>query len=366
MWITLNMSLDSQKSCIETRISELIYDQFNSLACKNLISSCDKTIKDVVKQAISSSEGGKRLRAYLALEAFDAVRGNCSKDTAYCAMLDVACALEVFQTAALVHDDIIDESALRRGRPSAYCALSKACNSKHIGIGLGLMLGDILATQSFDITRKACTNLRNPQEVLGEFANMQRNVGIGQVLDLSIEMMSLKNPKKLAESSINVFRWKTASYTTIAPLALGFLSAGLNKNYAIKLANDIGEPLGIAFQIADDLIDIVSDSAHTGKPIGGDIREGKRTVLLADALDLSSSEDRLFLIDAYNSNNRNEDDVNRIINIFNQSGAISKSKKRIHNLWVESQEKIDNSTLSEFGKSILNEVSSKFIPREWQ
>ncbi|PZP88985.1 MAG: serralysin, partial [Staphylococcus epidermidis] len=61
MWITLNMSLDSQKSCIETRISELIYDQFNSLACKNLISSCDKTLKDVVKQAISSSEGGKRL-----------------------------------------------------------------------------------------------------------------------------------------------------------------------------------------------------------------------------------------------------------------------------------------------------------------
>lgn len=367
------MSLDSQKSCIDTRISELIYSQFDSLACKNLISNCHKTLKNVVSQAILSSEGGKRLRALFALYAFDAAKESYSatqSDDSYKnsknAMLDVACALEVFQTAALVHDDIIDESALRRGKPSAYCALSKATNNSHIGTGLGLMLGDILASQSFDITRKACENLQNPNEVLCEFTNMQKNVGIGQILDLSIEMMSLDNPQKLAESSINVFRWKTASYTTIAPLALGFLAAGMQKDYAINLANQIGDPLGIAFQLADDLLDIVSDSAHTGKPIGGDIREGKRAVLLADALELCTPEDNLFLINAYTSKNRNEDDVKRIIDIYSKSGAIGKSKKRIHNLWVESQEKIDTSSLSNHSKVILHNISSMFIPKEWQ
>ena len=367
------MSLDSQKSCIDTRIGELIYSQFDSLACKNLISNCNKTLKNVVSQAILSSEGGKRLRALLALYAFDASKESNSatqSDDSYKnsknAMLDIACALEVFQTAALVHDDIIDESALRRGKPIAYCALSKATNSNHIGTGLGLMLGDILASQSFDIARKACENLQNPNEVLCEFANMQKNVGIGQILDLSIEMMSLDDPQKLAESSINVFRWKTASYTTIAPLALGFLAAGMQKDYAINLANQIGDPLGIAFQLADDLLDIVSDSAHTGKPIGGDIREGKRAVLLADALELCTPEDKLFLIDAYTSKSRSEYDVKKIIDIYNKSGAISKSKKRIHNLWVESQEKIDISSLSNHSKVILHNISSMFIPKEWQ
>ncbi len=366
------MSLDSQRSCIDTRISELIYNQFDSLACKNLISNCSETLKSVVSQAILSSQGGKRLRALLALKAFDAAKesskennGHFSNDSKS-AMLNLACALEVFQTAALVHDDIIDESALRRGKPSAYCALSKATNSQHIGTGLGLMLGDILASQSFDISRKACENLQNPHEVLCEFANMQKNVGIGQILDLSIEMMSLDNPQKLAESSINVFRWKTASYTTIAPLALGFLAAGMQKDYAIDLANQIGDPLGIAFQLADDLLDIVSDSTHTGKPIGGDIKEGKRAVLLADALELCTPEDKLFLINAYTSSSRNEDDVKRIIDIYNKSGAISKSKERIHNLWVKSQEKISNSTLNANSKVILRNISSMFIPKEWQ
>ena len=82
------------------------------------------------------------------------------------------------------------------------------------------------------------------------------------------------------EASLNVFRWKTASYTTIAPLEFGMLAAGIGKDDARKQALAVGLPLGLAFQLADDLLDVVSSSSNTGKPVGGDIREGKRTVLL--------------------------------------------------------------------------------------
>lgn len=113
---------------------------------------------------------------------------------------------------------------------------------------------------------------------------MQREVEIGQVLDLAVEMTPLSNPEALANASLNVFRWKTASYTTIAPLLLALLAAGESPDQARHCALAVGRPLGLAFQLADDLLDVVGSSRNTGKPVGGDIREGKRTVLLADAL----------------------------------------------------------------------------------
>ena len=354
-------------SSIESRIAYLISQQFCTSAENNLSSTCAGTLQKVVKQAIVSSEGGKRLRALLTIAAFNSFtsENNTSKIQKQ-SIFDIACALEVFQTAALIHDDIIDESALRRGKPSAYCALSASLNNKHIGTGLGIMLGDLLATESFDIARSAAKNFTYNEEVLEAFASMQKNVGIGQVLDLSIEMMDLSDPLQLAQSSLNVFRWKTASYTTVAPLTLGFLAGSMKPDEAYDLALRIGDPLGIAFQLADDLLDIVSDSKHTGKPIGGDIREGKRAVLLADALQYGNSEERDTLLKAYLRESRSEDDVEKIIKIYYSTGAIENSIKRINKLWQESQKAIDNSQLTSSGKNILHSISERFIPEVWR
>lgn len=354
-------------SSIESRIAYLISQQFCTSAENNLSSTCASTLQKVVKQAIVSSEGGKRLRALLTIAAFNSFtdENNTSKIQKE-SIFDIACALEVFQTAALIHDDIIDESALRRGKPSAYCALSASLNNKHIGAGLGIMLGDLLATESFDIARSAAKNFTYNEELLEAFASMQKNVGIGQVLDLSIEMMDLSDPLQLAKSSLNVFRWKTASYTTVAPLTLGFLAGSMKPDEAYELALLIGDPLGIAFQLADDLLDIVSDSKHTGKPIGGDIREGKRAVLLADALQYGNSEERDTLLKAYLSKSRSEDDVEKIIKIYYSTGAIENSIKRISKLWQESQKAIDNSQLTSSGKNLLHSISERFIPEVWR
>ena len=288
----------NNREIIEPRIIQLVRELTAAPATDEVADALKPVMEQVVDQAASSSQGGKRLRALLALDAFDILAGDVTPDRRD-AMIDLACAIEVFQTAALVHDDIIDESDLRRGRPSAHRALEQAVHSGAIGRGLGLMLGDILATACIEITRRSASRLPNTDALNEAFLTMQREVEIGQVLDLAVEMTPLSNPEALANASLNVFRWKTASYTTIAPLEFGMLAllaAGESPDQARHCALAVGRPLGLAFQLADDLLDVVGSSRNTGKPVGGDIREGKRTVLLADALSAADTADKADLI----------------------------------------------------------------------
>ena len=115
----------NNREIIEPRIIQLVRELTAAPATDEVADALKPVMEQVVDQAASSSQGGKRLRALLALDAFDILAGDVTPDRRD-AMIDLACAIEVFQTAALVHDDIIDESDLRRGRPSAHRALEQA------------------------------------------------------------------------------------------------------------------------------------------------------------------------------------------------------------------------------------------------
>ena len=166
------------------------------------------------------------------------------------------------------------------------------------------MLGDLLATASVDIAHAAAQRMPRPDMIVSTFLRMHREVEIGQVLDLAVELSPLDEPERLARESMNVFRWKTASYTTIAPLEFALLASGRDPRRAHADAMAIGLPLGQAFQLADDLLDVIGSSRSTGKPVGGDIREGKRTVLLADAISGADQRQRRTLIDMFSSQSR--------------------------------------------------------------
>ena len=238
------MTSSSDLEQIETRTLSLVRD-FSFLHADDPVANSCKAVADAVaQQAVTSSEGGKRLRALLTLDAFRAFAPQDVAERDMDAVLDLACAIEVFQTGALVHDDIIDDSDLRRGKPSAHRALATDTHSDAIGHGLGIMLGDMLATASVDIANKAACRLGSGSSVVSAFLNMHREVEIGQVLDLAVELNTLDDPEELASASLNVFRWKTASYTTIAPLEFGMLAAGLAPADARRLALAIGLPLG--------------------------------------------------------------------------------------------------------------------------
>lgn len=354
---------------IEERIDQLVTRFAAPPEDGRVPSDCDALVAAASKQAVVSSQGGKRLRALLALTVFDALARTpaLSPNPAPAnrqAMLDLACAIEIFQTAALVHDDIIDESDMRRGKPSAHRALAAAASSQAIGTGLGIMLGDLLATASVSVAQQATRTLPNGGELVATFLDMHREVEFGQILDLAVEEASLDDPEALATASLDVFRWKTASYTTIAPIRLALLAVGLPAELAREQALAIGEPLGLAFQLADDLLDVAGSPATTGKPVGGDIREGKRTVLLADALTAADESERNELKTAYLADSRDEETVSRVRELFDSTGAIAASRLRIAALWERSLSALDRLEADETARDTIRRACAKFVPAD--
>lgn len=387
---------DQVNQRLRALISELAYPDPDSTPSAALM-------RAVAEQAHSSDEGGKRLRA-LGLLAFSALnprsdaRNNSDATSSPAATptsepldpfaLDLACALELFQTGALVHDDIMDESVLRRGEDSAWVALAQQYShyselfhtsvDQHSqvvgGRGLAIMLGDLFATISLIAANNACSQARaetavhprtepqahtqthaEPQAhaesqtqaaqlssaVMTAMLTMQREVEIGQVLDQANSITPLDNPEEIVANCWSVYERKTASYTSIIPFTLGLLCAGFDENFARLSGFEIGRPVGIGFQIHDDLMDVVPSNPPTGKPLGGDIREGKRTILLADALILSDPDERHTLINLYSKSARTNEDVAQVMAIFQRSGAIERSRQRLQELKHSSDEALD-------------------------
>ena len=361
------MEFTADPVIFEPRIKQLVAEYASNPPDTTIPRACAPVMNAVTGQALRSSEGGKRLRALLTLASYDAAEKQPGTDrsrTVRQAVIDMA--------AALVHDDIIDDSDLRRGKPSAHRALKDVTadqsRADSIGKGLGIMLGDLLATASVAIARNAANSLNKSQAAMRAFLTMHREVEIGQILDLATEEVPLDKPEMLARTSLNVFRWKTASYTTIAPLELGLIAAGVNPTKARAIAESIGVSLGLAFQLADDLLDVVGSSASTGKPVGGDIREGKRTVLLADALSAASERDRDELIRMFESPERTHDDVEHAIGLFHETGAIDHSRERIATLWHASCGAIDEAAgqlgLDQASHDRLFAACARFIPSQ--
>ena len=344
---------------VESRITALVGEWSAMPALTSMPPACRSVLDAVIRQALNSSAGGKRLRALLALQAYASFGGT---EDGREAILDIACALEVFQTAALVHDDIIDDSDLRRGKPSAHRALEHDTGSASQGRGLGLMLGDLLATAGVGIVNRAASRLADSSALTTAFLTMQREVEIGQILDLAVEQAPLDDAEALADASMEVFRWKTASYTTIAPIELALLSAGVETASARRTALAIGEPLGLAFQLQDDLIDVIGSSRTSGKPVGGDIREGKRTVLLADAISWADEPERAELIDIFSAQARDEAQVRRTIELFALTGAVERSRRRIEGLWERTLQAIESCALGESERHALIEACAGFVP----
>ncbi|HJE21321.1 MAG TPA: polyprenyl synthetase family protein [Bifidobacterium pullorum] len=353
------MTTTAMLGVIERRITELVSSFLAMPDDERLDDVCAAVLHATIRQATVSSEGGKRLRALLAVDTFDAL---ASDDSRRGALIDLACAVEVFQTAALVHDDIIDDADLRRGKPAAHKALAGPAHDAALGTGLGIMLGDLLATASVDIANGAARQLPNADAIIQAFLTMHREVEIGQVLDLAAVQCPMSDPERLAQASLDVFRWKTASYTTIAPLELGMLAAGMSPDEARRHALAIGDPLGLAFQLTDDLLDVVGSSSATGKPIGGDIREGKRTVLLADALTGATPDERRELTAMFEAPMRDETQTARAIALFHTTGAIDHSRDRIETLWTRSLHAIETMGCPTESRTILEQACARFVP----
>ncbi|WP_405217409.1 polyprenyl synthetase family protein [Agrococcus sp. Ld7] len=262
----------------------------------------------LVREMVS---GGKRVRSAFVLWGWHAVRGaepdashttGTEQDPAWQDVVRIATAMELFHAAALVHDDIIDQSDTRRGKPAMHRALEAmhrtgewVGTASSWGEHAAVLVGDLLLNWADDRMLLACRGTANGDAVHDAYRRMREEVTFGQYLDVLEEAAWIRQePEALLERAHTVAIYKSAKYSVEAPLTLGALLAGAAPAQLDALAG-YGLPVGVAFQMRDDLLGVFGDPEVTGKPAGDDLREGKRTVLVEIARQRLSSGVRTML-----------------------------------------------------------------------
>jgi geranylgeranyl diphosphate synthase type I len=233
--------------------------------------------------------GGKRLRPVFAYWGWRAVSNDDADERA----LLLFAALEMLHASALVHDDVIDSSATRRGRPTTHVQFADMHRDRgwrgsadRFGMSAAILLGDLALAWADDIVAAVDLPADARDRVRRVWADIRTEVLAGQYLDIAAEAGAAES----IASAMAVNTYKTASYTVSRPLQLG-AAAAADRPDVHTLFHEVGDRLGVAFQLRDDVLGVFGDPAVTGKPSGDDLRSGKRTVLLATALELADTSD---------------------------------------------------------------------------
>lgn len=236
--------------------------------------------------------GGKRLRPAFAYWGWRAVADNPDEQDEEQA-LRLFSALELLHACALVHDDVIDASATRRGLPTVHRLFSEKHRTHHwhgqsdqFGISAAILLGDLALVWADDIVATVDLPVEAHRRVRRIWSAIRTEVLGGQYLDIVAEASRAES----VASAMNVNVYKTASYTISRPLQLGAAAAADRPDIEATF-HEMGTSLGVAFQLRDDVLGVFGDPAVTGKPSGDDLRSGKRTVLLAEAVELAEKRD---------------------------------------------------------------------------
>lgn len=247
--------------------------------------------------------GGKRVRptfVFAGWQCGDPTTADGAPDATLA--LRVGAAIELIQACALIHDDILDRSDTRRGRPTAHRRFEAVHVERafvgdptHFGVSAAILLGDLALAWADDLVHGIAPGQWAdprplPRSVGALWSRMRTEVLGGQLLDITNESAADES----ITAAYRVMEYKTAAYTVARPLQLGAALAGADAALSESL-HAIGIDLGIAFQLRDDILGVFGDPAETGKPSGDDLVEGKRTALLAEGLQRASAADAALL-----------------------------------------------------------------------
>jgi len=339
----------------------------------------------LVAQARGLLAGGKRFRALFLYWGWRSVAGIASDepmpelqapslDDDLPAVVSVAAALELFHAAALVHDDIIDRSDLRRGRPAAHRAFESLHREEGwdgdapaFGTNAAILLGDLLLSWSDELFEDGLAGIPDREAAAAaraEFARMRTEVTVGQYLDVLEEDSWRSRPDSEAlPRAHRVIVYKSAKYSVEAPLAIGGALAGGSLAQLAGL-RAFGLPLGVAFQLRDDMLGVFGDPVVTGKPSGDDLREGKRTVLIGLARQKMPPSAVRVLDELLGDPTLDDAQVRMLQNTVRDSGAVDQVERIIaHNVRV-AREALESAPLSASATSALAELAERVTRRD--
>ncbi len=300
--------LEECKLKIENKINEILDKEIKKY-------EDNEFIKESLEELKRLSKGGKRVRGYL-IKLGAMLFGKDDDD-----YIDLAAALEIFQTSILIHDDIIDEADKRRGM--------KTINYKykgHIGISKAICIGDLGFFISYRIINNADISKELKDEITKIYSKTLHNTVNGEIVDVELPLKDINYHKRMSDSIIyDIYLNKTAWYTIIGPILIGAASAGASSSDMDKLT-DMGANLGIAFQIKDDLLGLYSTSGDMGKTLN-DVKEGKQTIIYKYAIDNATDEELAVINKYYGKNDINKEETKIITDLFDKLGAKKNAEK---------------------------------------
>lgn len=313
--------LDIIRSQIQTVLKQFFAAKLHH--AKHIDPIFEKTVAFLRDQTLG---GGKRVRAALVIQGYLSVSKNVPKE-----LYKIGAAMELIHTFLLIHDDVIDRDNLRRGKPSMrvryqnmYQKYVDAQELSHAGNSFAILAGDIAYLWGYELFTSAKFPPTQKMQTLVEINNMIFKCGVGEILDVNLGYR-----KKAKEKDIlKVHRYKTASYTTEGPLVVGAKLAGAKKGLVQKLRL-FSKPLGVAFQIQDDILGLFGDERETGKPVGSDLRQGKQTLLILHALQNGSSKDREQIVSALGKKNITRNEIQNIRRIVYNTGSLQRSCAKV-------------------------------------
>ncbi len=303
--------------------------------------------------------GGKRVRPAFAYWGWRAVAPEA--DQVSDDMLLVFGALELLHACALIHDDVIDASATRRGMPTVHRHFADEHRSRgwhgspeQFGISSAILAGDLSLVWADDIIATADVDDHTRRRVRRVWSHIRTEVLGGQFLDIVAESSGADS----IDSAMAVNTYKTASYTVTRPLQLG-AAAGADRPDIQTVFHDVGTDLGIAFQLRDDVLGVFGDPDVTGKPSGDDLRSGKRTVLWAEAVDRAESHDPLAAKKLRTSigSQLSDDQVRELCGIIEAVGALAAVETRIEELTARALTALDAAAINPSAKVGLAELA---------
>lgn len=290
--------------------------------------------------------GGKRTRPALALLGAEAVGAPFER------ALPVAAAVELFQTCALIHDDIADEGEMRRGQPCVHVSE---------GVGIALNVGDAALVSAFSSLLDApgydnATKLA----LLRELVSMERVTLQGQALDLGWARDGRWDVT--VEDYLDMASRKTAHYSAASPLAMGAIAGG-GTGEQVGALRTFGEVAGLAFQVADDLLNLVGDQAAQGKDFRSDVTEGKRTLVVVRALASLDADGRAELVDLLSSHATDPARLGRAVELMEGSGAVDYARDYALRLVSEAKSGLEKAPVDAAAKATLLSMADFFVER---
>ncbi|GAA2527404.1 polyprenyl synthetase family protein [Rarobacter incanus] len=320
--------------------------------------------------------GGKRMRARLCFWSWQGHRARAISgtraDTDTVPVLAAASAIEFFQAAALLHDDIIDRSATRRGKPAAHKAFASSHRTMgmvgddaHFGVGAAILAGDLALIQANDLAAHAGQLAGVAPAFNAAWHRMGVGVTLGQYLDLASEAAPAwgQDPAHDEQRAWEVIVAKTAQYSVEYPLRFGAILAGASEEELDEMSR-VGIPLGEAFQLRDDVLGVFGDPKVTGKPAGDDIRENKRTVLLARTMAALRTADQERLGALVNSGSYADSDVEWVTEMMVTSGAIDQVEGIINHKYAQATAALAESSLSRRAQETLRHLADQTVRRD--